>query len=279
VPQGNTFTLEFAKDAIEGEQLGMSDNTDFLAISCSSTDYIGHQFGPNSVENEDDYLRLDKDLADFLHFLDKKYGSGNYLFFLTADHGVAHIPGFLQDNKIPGGFLSTPAIAYYLNANVKSSFGLTSDVVVNTDNYQLTLNHPLLDSAKISREKMIDFLLPLIKKIGGVANEFDIEKLSETTLPELQKKMLANGYYAKRCGDIQLIFQPGWIDGGPTGTTHGLWNPYDAHIPLVWFGWNVKQGKTYTDTYMTDIAATLAAMLHIQMPSGCVGKVITEVVQ
>jgi predicted AlkP superfamily pyrophosphatase or phosphodiesterase len=276
IPQGNTMTLEFAKSAIEGESLGMTGNTDFLTISCSSTDYIGHQFGPNSVENEDDYLRLDKDLASFFKFLDDKYGAGNYLLFLTADHGVAHIPGFLQENKIPSGFLSTQGIAYFLNANAKSKFGLTADVILNTDNYQLTLNHSLLDSAKISRDKMISFLLPLIKMIPGVANEFDIEKISETTMPEVQKKMLSNGYYAKHCGDIQLIFQPGWIDGGPTGTTHGLWNPYDAHIPLIWFGWNVKQGATNKETYMTDIAATVAAMLHIQMPNGCIGKVIAE---
>src|ERR1017187_6518315 len=279
VPQGNTFTLKFAEAAIQGEQLGMGDQTDFLTISCSSPDYIGHQFGPNSVENEDDYLRLDKEIASFLRFLDGKYGAGNYLLFLTADHGVAHVPGFLDEHKIPGGFLSTGAIAYYLNANAKASFGLKSDVILNSDNYQLTLNHDLLDSAKISREEMVNFLLPLIRKINGVANAFDIEKISLTTLPEVQKRMFSNGYYAPRCGDIQLIFMPGWIEGGPTGTTHGSWNPYDAHIPLVWFGWNIKQGKTNKETYMTDITPTIAAMLRIQMPSGSIGKVITEILK
>jgi phosphopentomutase len=91
--------------------------------------------------------------------------------------------------------------------------------------------------------------------------------------------MFSNGYYATRSGDIQLIFMPGWIEGGPTGTTHGSWNPYDAHIPLVWFGWNIKQGKTNKETYMTDIAPTIAAMLRIQMPSGSIGKVITEILK
>lgn len=279
VPQGNIFTLKFAEAAIEGEQLGMGDQTDFLTISCSSPDYIGHQFGPNSIENEDDYLRLDNEIASFLEFLDGKYGAGNYLLFLTADHGVAHVPGFLDEHKIPGGFLSTGGIAYYLNANAKASFGLKSDVILNSDNYQLSLNHYLLDSAKISREEMVNFLLPLLRKINGVANAFDIEKISLTTLPEVQKRMFSNGYYATRSGDIQLIFKPGWIEGGPTGTTHGSWNPYDAHIPLVWFGWNIKQGKTNKETYMTDIAPTIAAMLRIQMPSGSIGKVITEILK
>jgi predicted AlkP superfamily pyrophosphatase or phosphodiesterase len=275
-PQGNTLTFDFAKATIEGEQLGMSGNTDFLAISCSSTDYIGHQFGPNSVENEDDYVRLDKDIADFLHFLDNKYGKGNYLFFLTADHGVAHIPGFLKQHTIPSGSIDGYALMDNLNAAIKAKFGLNK-VIVDADNYQLTFNYSLLDSAKITRQTMIDFLLPQIKKINGVANAFDIEKINETTLPEVQKKMLSNGYNAKRSGDIQIIFQPAWIDGGATGTTHGLWNPYDAHIPLVWFGWNITHGQTNEEVYMTDIAPTLAALLHIQMPNGCIGKPIVAI--
>jgi len=91
--------------------------------------------------------------------------------------------------------------------------------------------------------------------------------------------MIANGYFEKRSGDIQIILNPGYIGGGATGTTHGLWNPYDTHIPLVWYGWHVNHGKLNRETYMTDIAATLAAMLNIQMPNGCIGKVIEEVMK
>ena len=277
-PLGNTFTLAFAESAIEGENLGIGNQTDFLTISCSSPDYIGHQFGPNSIENEDDYLRLDADLSSFLNYLDEKYGSGNYLLFLTADHGVAHVPGFLKENKIPSGFINLSSVANNLNAALKAAFGFP-EIIVDADNYQLTLNHARLDSAKISRENIINFLLPMIQKIPGIANEFDIKKISETTLPEVQKKMYSNGYFSKRCGDIQLILEPGWIDGGNTGTTHGLWNPYDAHIPLLWYGWGIKKGASNREVYMTDIAPTVAALLHIQMPNGCVGKVIQEVMK
>jgi len=91
--------------------------------------------------------------------------------------------------------------------------------------------------------------------------------------------MFSNGYFPKRSGDIQIVFKPGYIEGGSAGTTHGAWNPYDAHIPLLFYGWGVKQGSTNRETYMTDIAATLAALLHVQMPSGCVGKVIEEVMK
>ena len=92
--------------------------------------------------------------------------------------------------------------------------------------------------------------------------------------------MVANGYFPKRCGDIQLIFEPQWIDGFETGgTTHGTWNPYDAHIPLLWYGWNIKHGKSNREIKMTDIAPTVAALLHIQMPSGSVGNVIEEIIK
>ena len=275
-PFGNTLTLEFAKAAIEGENLGSKTNTDFLTISCSSTDYIGHQFGPNSLENEDDYIRLDKDLAAFLSYLDQKYGSGEYLFFLTADHGVAHAPGFEKENRIPGGILNDGSFMQMLNEKCQGKFGI-KNLIVAGDNYQLTFNNNLLDSANVNRSAVINYLLPIIKKTEGIANAFDINQLNTITLPDIQRKMLSNGYFPKRCGDIQLILLPGWLDGGkPTGTSHGLWNPYDAHIPLIWYGWRIKSGKTNRETYMTDIAATLAAMLRIQMPSGCIGQVVTE---
>jgi predicted AlkP superfamily pyrophosphatase or phosphodiesterase len=277
-PHGNTMTIEFAKAAVENERLGMSGVTDFLTVSCSSTDYIGHQYGPNSIENEDDYLRLDMELAAFLKYLDAKLGKGNYLFFLSADHGVAHTPGFLKEHNIPGKPFDDGKFVGELNKKVKEKFGIEK-LIVSAHNYQLSFNRVKLDSAGLEREAVIEFLLPIIKKTEGIANAFDITELNETTLPEVQKKMLGNGYYHNRSGEIQIILQPGWIDGGTIGTTHGLWNPYDAHIPLVWFGWNVKAGKLNRETYMTDIAPTVAAMLQVQMPNGNVGHVITEVMK
>ena len=118
-----------------------------------------------------------------------------------------------------------------------------------------------------------------LKKEGAVVNAVDLQKITAATLPEPQKSRLTNGFTPSRSGDIQFIFKPGYFDGTSKGTTHGLWNPYDAHIPLLFFGWGVKAGKLNRETYMTDISATIAAMLQIQMPSGCVGHVITEVMK
>jgi predicted AlkP superfamily pyrophosphatase or phosphodiesterase len=275
-PFANTFTFDFAKKAIENEKLGSSTVTDFLAVSISSTDYIGHAFGPNSIEVEDAYLRLDKDIADFLQYLDQTLGKGNYLTFLTADHGVAHIPAFLTEHKIPGGTFGDADFANEANKVIETQFGV-KNAVQSVQNYQVYLNFVEIEKQGKDRTAIVSEVMKLLKQKAYILNVFETDKLSLATIPEPQKVMMTNGYNPKRSGDIEFTFKPGYFDGSSRGTTHGLWNPYDAHIPLLFFGWNVKQGNTHRETYMTDISATLAAMLQIQMPNGCVGKFIPEV--
>ena len=277
-PFANTFTFDFAKAAIENEGLGKNTVTDFLAISISSTDYVGHAFGPNSVEVEDMYLRLDKDVADFLLYLDTKLGKGNYTVFLSADHGVAHIPGFLAEHKIPGGNFEDGDIRKDLNQMIETDFGV-KNAVQSLQNYQVYLNTSELDKQGKDVEAVKKAVIKMLQAKSFIISAYETDELATVTLPEPLKTMLANGYNAKRSGDIQFTLKPGYFDGGKKGTTHGLWNPYDAHIPCVFFGWGVKPGKTNRETYMTDIAPTIAAMLQIQMPSGSVGKVITELVK
>ncbi|MCD0489046.1 alkaline phosphatase family protein [Pedobacter sp. MC2016-14] len=275
-PYGNTLTLDLAKTAIAAEKLGQGSVTDFLAVSCSSTDYIGHMFGPNSVEIEDTYLRLDRDMADFFSYLDKTIGTGNYLLFLTADHAAAHVPAYLKEKKLPGGLISNTALSKALNSLLEKEFN-KKELVVAVMNNQVIYNRPLLDDGKTDFEKVKKLSIDYLKKQEGIANAVDLTNLSKTTLTDEFKKRITNGYNAKLSGDVYFILQPNWFDGGSTGTTHGAIYPYDAHIPLVFMGWHVKPGKSNQTHYMTDIAATLAAMLHIQMPSGCVGEPITEI--
>jgi predicted AlkP superfamily pyrophosphatase or phosphodiesterase len=274
-PYGNTITLDLAKAAIKAEDLGKDNITDFLAVSCSSTDYIGHQYGPNSIEAEDTYLRLDKDMEDFFNYLDKTVGKGNYLLFLSADHGAAHVPGFMKENKLPGGVVDDKAIVTSLNTFLESKFKINKPVLLAMNN-QIIFNHDNPDFKQIDFTAMKSASIAYLRTLEGFADAVDLARISESTLTAVQKQMITNGYNARRSGDIYFILQPNWFDGGKTGTTHGAWNPYDAHIPLVFMGWNVKPGKTNKTHYMTDIAATIAAMLHIQMPSGCVGEPITE---
>lgn len=279
-PHGNTFTIDMAKAAIEGESLGADAITDILALSFSSPDYIGHGYGPNSIEQEDDFLRLDKDLGDFLSYLDSKIGQGQYIIFLSADHGVAHVPAFMKENKLPAGMFNEGGVLELLNQRLKDRFG-PGDLALNISNHQLVLNNKVInDDRKLNRDEIADVAIDFLSKQEAVLRVFDLKKSGQTPLPEKIKEMIANGYYPARGGDVQIILKPNYIENFyTTGTTHGLWNPYDAHIPLLWYGWGIKPGKTNREIYMTDIAPTLAALLHIQMPGGCVGKVITEVIK
>ncbi|MEO6734490.1 MAG: alkaline phosphatase PafA [Ferruginibacter sp.] len=276
-PYASSYTFSFAKSAIENEQLGAGKVTDFLAVSISSTDYIGHSFGPNSVEAEDAYLRLDKDIDDFLQYLDATVGKGKYLAFLTADHGVAHVPGFLAQHNIPGGTFNDDEIMKELNQATTEKYGL-KNAVLSVQNYQVYLNTNEIERQQKAVTEVTKTVIDLLKQKPYIINAVETNGLASASLPEPQKQMFSNGYNAKRSGDIVFTFKPGYFDGSSKGTSHGLWNPYDAHIPLLFFGWNVKQGKTNRETYMTDIAPTIAAMLQIQMPNGCVGKVIREVI-
>ncbi|WP_298741955.1 alkaline phosphatase PafA [uncultured Chitinophaga sp.] len=275
-PWGNTMTLEFAKKALEAYNLGGGSVTDMLAISLSSTDYVGHQFGPNSIEAEDTYLRLDKDLGAFFDYLDKRIGKGQWTFFITADHGVAHVPGFMEENKLPNGTWDDKVTLSGLNEQINAKFGV-SKALQAFSNYQFYLDHAAIANAGKTAREITDFVIDQLLQQKAIANAFPIKELNQTTLPEPMRSMMANGYNVKRGGDIQVVLQPGWIEGGKTGTTHGLWYPYDAHIPLVWLGWGIKPGKSNRTIGMTDISPTLAALLHIQMPSGNVGKVIEEI--
>ncbi len=277
-PHGNSLTTQFSKNAIEQEQLGMDSITDFLTISYASPDYVGHSFGPNSVEMEDTYLRLDQDLAELLDYLDTRVGKDQYLLFLSSDHGSAHNPRFMKDNKIPAGNADATKMYEALNSGLKSKFG-AADLVTGIVNFQVVLNLPVIEgSNRLKIAEINAWILQYLGKEESVAQVFSIADLETTVLNSNIKKMIANGYYKKRSGQIQIVYKPQWLEGFDRGgTSHGLWNPYDAHIPLIWYGWNIQPGSSNQENFMTDIAPTLAALLKIQAPSGSIGKPITEV--
>ena len=275
-PWGNTLTLSFSKTALEAEGLGRDSITDFLAISLSSPDYIGHSFGPNSVEIEDTYIKLDQEIASFLSYLDEKVGKDQYLFFMTADHGVAHVPSFLEDNQIPAKGMKAGKEAE--NATM-AKFGLKR-LVEASANYQIYLDKAYIDSLGLDYKEVKTFYVEQLNKQDNMLLAFDNESINLVNLPEEYREMFQKGYNQKLAGDVQLIYKPGYIFSyNATGTTHGSMYPYDSHIPLLWMGWGVKQGLSYRNVYMSDIAGTIAALLKIQMPSGNVGTVIHELIK
>jgi predicted AlkP superfamily pyrophosphatase or phosphodiesterase len=278
MPQGNSFTLEFAKAAIPAEKLGQTGNTDFLAVSLSSTDYVGHQFGPNSIELEDTYLRLDKDLEDFFNYLDKNIGKGNYLLFLTADHGATHVPGFSKENKMPGGGLATKKFKSDLDSLIYSEFKV-KDVIFTIINNQVIFDTDAIKDAKADYAKIKQSTIDYLVKQEGVLNAVDVKNMGAVTLPQEIKNKIMNGYNARRSGDVYIILDAGWYPTLSPGTGHAAWNPYDSHIPALFMGWGIKPGKTNKEYYMSDIAPTVSALLHIQQPSGNIGKVITDLLK
>ncbi|MEO6818284.1 MAG: alkaline phosphatase PafA [Ginsengibacter sp.] len=272
-PFASTYTFNMAKEVITQEKMGAGDVTDMLTVSISSTDYAGHTFGPNSLEIEDTYLRLDKDIAEFLQFLDAKIGKGNYLLFLTADHAGAHVPGFAEEHNIPAGNYSSGTLSKELKDLLLLKFG-SDTMFIKIQNNQVYLDESFVNRRDEMTAKVKQTIIQFLSDQPFVAFAFSNDNISNATIPQPIKERLINGYNVKRSGQIGYVLEPGYIGMGNTGTTHGAWNPYDAHIPLVWFGKNIKAGHTNKETLMTDIAPTLSALLHIQMPNGSVGKVL-----
>ncbi|MGV3705686.1 MAG: alkaline phosphatase PafA [Arcticibacter sp.] len=274
-PYGNTITLDMAKAAIDNEKMGQRDITDFLAVSLSSTDYIGHRFGPNSIEAEDTYLRLDRELSAFFSYLDSKVGKGSYTVFISADHGAAHNPNFLTSHNIPAGLFPTSTVTKELNASLAQEFK-QEKLVISLSNYQVSLNNALIQKNNLDEAAIKKACIRLLKKREDVAYAVDMEEVQQASIPQELKTKIINGYNRERSGVVQIVLKPGYFSGSSTGTTHGTWNPYDTHIPFVLMGWGVRHGSTSRPTGMTDIAPTISALLRIQAPNGNIGKPVTE---
>lgn len=274
-PFGNSLTFDMAKAAIDGEQLGADDETDLLAVSCSSTDYIGHQVGTHAVETEDTYLRLDKAIADFLSYLDAKVGKGNYLVFLSADHGAMNNVRFLQDRRIPAGNWDDGVAAKKLNEVIAKEFPNTGDLVKTVMNYQVFFNREVIKNQHLDFAKIKQTVVDFLKEDSCVLYACDMEKTMTESIPEEVKYRIVNGYNRERSGDVQIVLKPNFYTHGMKGTDHGAWNLYDTHIPLVFMGWGIKHGATTKRTFMTDIAPTIGALIHVQAPNGCVGQPIS----
>ena len=273
-PFGNALTFDMAKAALDGEQLGADAETDLLTVSCSSTDYIGHQVGTHAIETEDTYLRLDKAIADFLSYLDAKVGKGNYLVFLSADHGAMNNARFLQDRCIPAGNWDDKAVAKQLNQVLSKTYANVGDIVKTVMNYQVFFNHDVINQHQLDFDKIKQTVVNVLKEDANVLYACDMQKVMTESISEVVKYRIINGYNRERSGDVVVVLKPNYYAHGMKGTDHGAWNPYDTHIPLVFMGWGIKHGATTKPTYMTDIAPTIAALLHVQAPNGTVGQPI-----
>jgi predicted AlkP superfamily pyrophosphatase or phosphodiesterase len=280
-PYGNDLVAEMAKAALEGEGLGQDQVTDFLAISFSSTDRIGHAMGPNSVEIEDTYLRLDRQLASLLTELDDKVGKYEYVVFLSADHGVAEVPQYMRDLKMPGDYFRPSFVEAKLNEFLAKYFP-GKKIVESLSTEQVYLNHEAFDAEP--RTSGVDLLIAtqLIEKFllntEGVAQVFSRDVIQQSAFQESgMKGKVVRGFHAKRSGDLMFVLESGWLAwGGVTGSTHGSGYSYDTHVPILFYGAGIRAGTSVKPYEITDIAPTLALLLNLRLPSGSVGKPILE---
>ena len=279
-PFGNTILKELALSLIKNEGLGKDNYTDFLSVSFSSTDYIGHHYGPMSVEIEDTYLRLDKEIAEIISHLEKNIGKENILIFLTADHGAVNVPQYLIDNKLPGGYFYENELDSNLKNFLKKEYQIDS-LVKNVSNYQVFLNTELIQKNNWNLTAIESTIANYLLTQPGIAKAVTSTALKNT---EFTDRILANaqrGFNQTRSGNVLFILESGWVPfyKMKKGTTHGSPYHYDTHVPLIWYGKKIKPGETNREIIIPDIAATIAQLLNIHAPSACTGKPILEVIE
>ena len=275
---GNSILTDFAIEALSKENLGKGEVTDLLAISYSSPDAIGHKFGPLSKEVNDNYLRLDEDIARLLATLDQTVGKGEYIVFLTADHGVSESPKYLMDHGVPAGYLKTDSIQKSMTAFLNKKYG-EGKWLEHFDGTNVYLNLTLIASKdNISLADVQFQLADFLRNFDGIAQVYTATQMVQQSFTQHFPLLLQNGFYYKRSGDVMIITEPGWTDEPGIAATHSTGYSYDTHVPFVISGPGITKGESFETYSITDIAPTLSMLLKIKLPSACMGKPISEAI-
>jgi predicted AlkP superfamily pyrophosphatase or phosphodiesterase len=269
-PFGDAILTELAKAAIEGESLGEGGFTDMLAIGFSSTDHVGHRFGPSSREVQDTYLRLDRHLADLINYLDDRIGMDDVLIFLTSDHGAAHMPSYLEQFNIPSGYLDEREAGAKLRDYLEKKYGF--DPVAAYRRFQVYLDRDEIHKRGLSLEEVQKTTARFLPEVDGIAGAITSESIRMTDFSEGIRTVIQRGYYPNRSGDVLYWTDPQWMETRRSGTTHGAPYSYDTRAPLLWYGWNISAGRTTVPVYITDIASTVANFINVPYPNGNIGN-------
>ena len=282
-PFANTYLTDLAVESIYNEMLGQDGQTDFLCMSYSTPDIVGHAFGPYSVEMEDLYIRLDLEIARLIKELETKVGKNQFTLFLTADHAVVPVPQYLLDKKLPGGYLFLERNLIQLDEEVKSEFG--ADLILSEENNNIYLDHETIDFLKISRINVENFIAKRIANWEGVKNVYTSEELINSTIDNGWKDMIRLGYVPNESGDVVFMLEPGYLpktkdsEKSRKGTSHGSAFNYDTHVPLIWYGKGITKKEVFRRINITDITATLVHLLNVQKPNATTGEPILEILE
>lgn len=277
-PLAGELVADMAIAAIKGEKLGQGDETDMLCVSFSQTDVIGHKWGTRGEHTDEAYLELDKDLARLFEALDSQVGKGNYLVFLTADHAAAHNWKYMQDNNLHGGKWLSQELRKGLDRYIESKQGNSKPVILGIADYRFYLDKEGIRQQGLDYQKVKETIIEYLQQSPNLSFVVDAEKIATSSIPPIIRDRMLMGYNYHRGGEIYVAPEPGYYEYGtwssPVGTTHGEWNPYDSHIPLLFMGWHIPHGSHAQEVHITDIAATVCSLLHIQQPNACIGDAL-----
>ncbi len=277
-PHGNSFLIDLTKECILQEKLGKNKNTDFLCISFSSTDYIGHLYGTDALELEDAYYRLDRDLNNFINFLDKHIGKNNYLIFLTADHAGAVNTQYLKDKGFPVNYFSEKKLEQDIKKYLFQQYK-DSSLIYTIINGQIFLNLDKIRASQIEIQKIKQEIKYFCYKYPEIAEVFVSDELIKNDVQSYSLyNLVANGFAPSISGDIIFVLHPANMDYADKGTTHGSPYNYDTHVPLIFYGFKNKHIESTRFYRITQIAATLAFLLNINIPNASFDTPIEEVI-
>jgi predicted AlkP superfamily pyrophosphatase or phosphodiesterase len=275
-PFGNSLTTNFAIRLIQNERLGKDDVTDYLSICYSATDYIGHRFGPSSVEMGDAIFRLDDEIKNLLTFLNDSIGKKNVLIYFTAAHGISEIPTVLEKNRIPSGYFMQNQALQLLRSYLNAVYG-EGDWVKGYSERQVFLNRTLIEDARLSLDDVQKKVARFLVQFTGVEAAYPYSAFEANDFGNGNLKRIINNFSPQRSGDVIVTLNPGWVEKeNDYVTNHNSPYEYDSHVPLIWYGWTVNRATVTRKVNMTDIAATLSTLCKVPYPNACTGEPMFE---
>lgn len=277
-PFGNLITKDMAIAAIIGENLGADEHTDLLCLSFSANRNIGQKFGPHSIEMEDTYLRLDREIAHFLEFLSINIGKENTLVILTSDQGISSAPDYLEKSKIPGGYFDPKKAMVLLGSYLNATFG-TGAWISAYHEKQIFLNRKLIEDSNLKLEDVQQRVADFMLEFSGVANSTTSHTLQTANFANGIMVKFQNSYNQRRSGDVIINLEPGWVERNGSISSGNSAYDYDTHVPLIWYGWKIKRKSILSPVNMNDIAPTLSTLLGTTWPNGAMGTPIKEIVE
>jgi len=282
-PAGDQLVLDFAKKALVEEELGADKITDYLSVSFSSTDYVGHVFGPSSLEAEDNILQLDRTLADLFTFIDKQVGLENTLIILSADHGGPDTPGYLNSLGISAGYVDPDSWGKDAAiARIKDKFNIEGKLIETYDHPYLYFSSGVKNDPRIDPVALEAAVVEELSKFNGVALAVSSSALLLGNLPDAPMfRAVVNNFNSKRSGEVFIVFEPNRFindfDGLTVASTHGSPWSYDTYVPIVFAGAGLAAKTVDRPVQTVDVAATLSTFMGIKPPSGSMGKPLVEV--